>query len=60
MSKRKLRVVAEPSKPVELVAPPILDAYGSLEFLCGGCDTRCRLDHFASAVDKTPTDLVGV
>jgi hypothetical protein len=39
MSKRKLKVVAAPTKPVELAAPPILDAYGSLEFSCGDCDT---------------------
>jgi hypothetical protein len=39
MSEHKLRVVTAPAEPVELVAPPILDAYGNLEFSCGGCDT---------------------
>jgi hypothetical protein len=36
---RRLRVVKEPPEPATLHAPPILDAYGTEEFSCGGCGT---------------------
>jgi hypothetical protein len=35
---RKLRVVEMPTIASVLKAPPVLDAYGTLEFACGGCD----------------------
>jgi hypothetical protein len=39
MSERKLKVIATPAESTALEALPILDAYGNLEFSCGGCGT---------------------
>ena len=39
LNQRKLRVVKMPTTSSTRSAPPILDAYGTLEFTCGRCET---------------------